>query len=160
MFPEIHLWCDTCQPLGSQHGSWSISSTYLQGIGGTQNQELSCHRSQIRQARHSTDWAILARPTFCYHFPGQLPVVTKCVNKISCISYSAKFSYNCSPENLFGLIITICSFLCLQPLPEQWKLSGREQKMHLPRRNYWDFLWEFRWVSHQIFFLLYNSAWK
>ena len=30
MFPEIHLWCDTCQ-----HGSRDISSTYLRGIGGT-----------------------------------------------------------------------------------------------------------------------------
>ena len=50
-FPEIHLWCDTCWPLSSQHGSWAISSTYLWGIGGTRNQELSCHRSQceIRQ---------------------------------------------------------------------------------------------------------------
>ena len=64
-FPDIHLWYDTCQPLGSQHGSWAISSTYLQGIVGTQNQELSCHRSQceIRQARRSTDWAIPARPS-------------------------------------------------------------------------------------------------
>ena len=51
MFPEIHLWYDTCQPLGGQHGSWAVSSTYLWGIGGTQNWELSCHRSQceIRQ---------------------------------------------------------------------------------------------------------------
>ena len=24
MFPEIHLWCDTCRPLGSQHGSRAI----------------------------------------------------------------------------------------------------------------------------------------
>ena len=67
-FPEIHLWCDTCQPLGSQHGSQTISSTYLQGIGGTQNQELSCCCSQceIRQVRHSTDWAIPARPAFVW----------------------------------------------------------------------------------------------
>ena len=39
------------------------SSTYLlAGIGGTQNQELSCHHSQCenRQARCSTDWAITA----------------------------------------------------------------------------------------------------
>ena len=40
-FPEIHLWCDTCWPLGSQHGNRAISSTYLQGIGGTQTQELT-----------------------------------------------------------------------------------------------------------------------
>ena len=60
-FPEIHFWCDTCQPLGSQ----AISSTYLQGIGGTRNCELSCCCSQceIRQARRSTDWAIPARLT-------------------------------------------------------------------------------------------------
>ena len=50
-FPEIHLWCDTCRPLGSQHGSWAICSTYLGGIGWTRNQELSCRHSQceIRQ---------------------------------------------------------------------------------------------------------------
>ena len=62
-FPEIHLWCNTCWPLGGQHGSQAISSTYLQGIGGTRNQELSCHHSQceIWQARRSTDWAIPAR---------------------------------------------------------------------------------------------------
>ena len=23
-YPQIHLWCDTCQSLGSQHGSWAI----------------------------------------------------------------------------------------------------------------------------------------
>ena len=63
-FPEINLWCDTCQLLRSQHGSWAISSTHLWGIGGTQNQELSCHHSQceIRQPSCSTDWAILAQP--------------------------------------------------------------------------------------------------
>ena len=22
-FPDIHLWCDTCWPLGGQHGSWA-----------------------------------------------------------------------------------------------------------------------------------------
>ena len=62
-FPEIRLWCDTCWPVGGQHGSQAISSTYLQGIGGTWNQELSCRRSQceIRQARCSTDWAIPSR---------------------------------------------------------------------------------------------------
>ena len=36
-FPEIHLWGDTCWPLGGQHGSWAVSSTYLQGIGGTRD---------------------------------------------------------------------------------------------------------------------------
>ena len=49
-FPEIHLWCDTCQPLGGQHGSRAVSSTYLKGIGGTQNQELSCRLSVWDQA--------------------------------------------------------------------------------------------------------------
>ena len=44
--PEIHLWCDTCWPLGSQYGGWAVSSTYLWGIGGTRNRELSCRRSQ------------------------------------------------------------------------------------------------------------------
>ena len=45
-FCEIHLWCDTCWPLGGQHGSQAISSMYLRGIGGTRNRELSCRRSQ------------------------------------------------------------------------------------------------------------------
>ena len=27
--PKIHLWCNTCWPLGGQHGSRDISSTYL-----------------------------------------------------------------------------------------------------------------------------------
>ena len=32
--PQIHLWCNTCWPLGSQHGSRAISSTYFcTGIG-------------------------------------------------------------------------------------------------------------------------------
>ena len=50
-FPEIHLWCDTCWPLASQHGSQAVYSTYLWCIGGTRNRELSCCRSQceIRQ---------------------------------------------------------------------------------------------------------------
>ena len=37
-FPEIHLWCHTCQPLGRQHGSQAVSSTYLRDIGGTRSQ--------------------------------------------------------------------------------------------------------------------------
>ena len=63
ILPEIHLWCYTCWPLGGQHGSWAVSSTYLQGIGGTRNWELSCRHSQceIRQARRSADWAIPVR---------------------------------------------------------------------------------------------------
>ena len=27
--PLNHLWCDTCWPLGSQHGNWAVLSTYL-----------------------------------------------------------------------------------------------------------------------------------
>ena len=67
-FPEIHLWCDTCWPLGGQHGSWAVS-TYLPGIGGTRNQELSCHRSQceIRQTlyRLSYPGSAFCRWFFC-----------------------------------------------------------------------------------------------
>ena len=34
MFPEIHLCCDTCHPLGTSMAAKSISSMYLQaGIG-------------------------------------------------------------------------------------------------------------------------------
>ena len=69
MFPEIHLWCDTCWPIGSQHGSQPV----LLNIPAsrhwwTWNQDLLCHHSQCetrqaadRQAgRHSTNWAMLA----------------------------------------------------------------------------------------------------
>ena len=81
-FPEIYLWCDTYQPLGGQHDSRAIFSTYLWGIGGTRNWELSCHRSQceirqtlyrlscpgsatthsVRSGRRSTNWAVPAQP--------------------------------------------------------------------------------------------------
>ena len=62
MFPEIHLWCDTCCPFGGQHGSWAVSSTYLWGIGGTWNRELSCCRLQceIRQMIYWLSYPSLA----------------------------------------------------------------------------------------------------
>ena len=62
MFPQIHLWCDTYRPLGSQHGSWAISSTYLRAIGGTWNRELSCRHSQceIRQTLYRLSYPGLA----------------------------------------------------------------------------------------------------
>ena len=62
-FPEIQLWCNTCWPLGSQHGSRAVSSTYLRGIGGTQNRELSCRRSQceIRQTLYRLSYPGSAR---------------------------------------------------------------------------------------------------
>ena len=41
--PQIHLWCDTCWPLGSQHGCKAISIHILMNnIGGTRFQDLSC----------------------------------------------------------------------------------------------------------------------
>ena len=70
MFPEIHLWCDTCQPLGGQHGSQAISSTYLRGIGGNQNQELSCRRSQceIRQTLYRLSYPGSAILALCFDY--------------------------------------------------------------------------------------------
>ena len=74
-FPEIHLWCDTCRPLGGQHGSWAVSSTYLWGIGGTQNWELSCRRSQceIRQTLYRLRYTGSA----CFYFFVFTPMVTR-----------------------------------------------------------------------------------
>ena len=60
MFPGLHLWCDTCQPLFGQHGSRaSLRHTY----GGIRNWEVSCCHSQceIRQTRRSTDSTIPAQ---------------------------------------------------------------------------------------------------
>ena len=61
-------------PLGGPHGSWAISSTYLQGIGGTWNWERSCHCSQyqIRQARCSTDSVIQAQLVLSFHLVGHV----------------------------------------------------------------------------------------
>ena len=63
MFPEIHLWCDTCQPFGGRHGSRAVSSTYLRGIGGTWSRELSCCHSQceIRQTLYRLSYPGSAR---------------------------------------------------------------------------------------------------
>ena len=75
MFPEIHLWCDTCWPLGIQHGSCTVSSTYLWGIGGAQNRELLCCRSQckIRQTLSRLSYPGSA----CFYFFVFTPVVTQ-----------------------------------------------------------------------------------
>ena len=43
---QIHLWCDTCWPLGSQPSSQAVSSTYLYlhtSIGRTWVQDQACH---------------------------------------------------------------------------------------------------------------------
>ena len=55
-FPEIHLWCYTCQSLGSRHGSWAdlfhIPVKALVWL----KRETSCPMSE-----RSTDWAMPAR---------------------------------------------------------------------------------------------------
>ena len=67
MLPEIHLWCDTCWTLGSQHGSWAI----LFYIPVSRDlSSLHC----VRPGRHSTNWAMPARLNFilsnkCLYFP-------------------------------------------------------------------------------------------
>ena len=56
LFPEIHLWCDTCWPLAGQHCSFS---TYLgPGIGGALSRDLSYLRLVWAQAgrRESRMW--------------------------------------------------------------------------------------------------------
>ena len=44
-FPEIHLWCDTCRPLGSQHGNQAILFHIpATCIGEARMEDLSHHR--------------------------------------------------------------------------------------------------------------------
>ena len=91
-FPEIHLWCNTCWPLGGQHGSRVISSTYLRGIGGTRNQELSCRCSQceIRQTLYRLSYPgsarmhnILSLDTWLWcHCCKELPELSSCSSGI------------------------------------------------------------------------------
>ena len=46
ILPEIHLWCNTCQPLGSQQAAKPFSSMYLwAGIGGAWKWDLLCHHN-------------------------------------------------------------------------------------------------------------------
>ena len=53
--PQIHLWCDTYWPLGVQHGSCTILSTYLHAS----IQALVGHEPGIkRDVRRTTLWAM------------------------------------------------------------------------------------------------------
>ena len=47
-FPQIHLLCDTCQPLGNQHSCQADVFTYLwPGIGGTRMGDFSLYRRTL-----------------------------------------------------------------------------------------------------------------
>ena len=60
-FPEIHLWCDTCWPLGGQHGSQVISSTHTcEALVGLETGSYHATAHSVRSGRCSTDWAIPA----------------------------------------------------------------------------------------------------
>ena len=62
--PQLHLWCNTCWPLGNQHGKLAILIQYLQtSIVGAQGQDLSCIPlpHSVTLDRRSTDWAMQAR---------------------------------------------------------------------------------------------------
>ena len=92
MLPEIHLWCDTCWPLGGQHGSWAISSTYLWGIGGTQNWELSCHcpQCEIRQTLYRLSYpgsAIMSESLFKIAFVG----IVSCSCRVNLMESNAQW---------------------------------------------------------------------
>ena len=45
--PLNHLWCDTCWPLGRQHGNWAVSSTYLYFINLKIFTEYATRRKKI-----------------------------------------------------------------------------------------------------------------
>ena len=74
MFPEIHLWCNTCQSVGGQHGSWAILfhipvSRHWWGLKlGSIVLPLP---HSVRQGRRSIHWAMPAllngQKTFVLH---------------------------------------------------------------------------------------------
>ena len=60
MFHEIHLWCNTCIPLGSQHGSQAILFHILQSRHsfGSKLGSIMPLPHSVRPGRHSTDWTM------------------------------------------------------------------------------------------------------
>ena len=49
MFPEIHLWCNTCWPLDGQHGGWSLSPHVCFSRGECQTQLGDLHHSSPKR---------------------------------------------------------------------------------------------------------------
>ena len=67
--PQIHLWCDTCWPLGGQHGSWAIlihvpANKHWWGLSLGSIMSLP---HSVRQDWCSTNWAM----------PSLLPTIVK-----------------------------------------------------------------------------------
>ena len=60
MLHDIHLWCDTCWPLGGQHGSWAILSHELVSRHWWFKTGIYCATDE-----HFTNWAMPARPNDC-----------------------------------------------------------------------------------------------
>ena len=54
--PQIHLWCDTCWPLGSQHGRQTFSTHILANIptsiGGVRTHERGCRNTTLLTIRY------------------------------------------------------------------------------------------------------------
>ena len=118
-FPEIHLWCNTCWPLGSQHGSWDVSSTYLRGIGGTRNWELSCRHSQceIRQTLYRLS------------YPGSACLTTLCLRSILSNTYNSL----CAPVSCISYSLAHWSSVSNFDLHEAWYscfTSWSVEKLH------------------------------
>ena len=101
-FPEIHLWCNTCWPLGGQHGSRAVSCTYLRGIGGTRNRELSCRRSQCEIRPH-----LLPNPSA----PQFLQLDLQLRSHIAKFSPSPIFS-----PSLFSIVSMVTGWMGLSPI--------------------------------------------
>ena len=106
MFPEIHLWCDTCRPLGSQHGSQAVSSTYLWGIGGTRNRELSNRLLCIYSMNKVVNKSYMNRICTCF-------IMTVC-KKVQIIK-SITNTRDCSVK---------CFFLEITAHETQWHAQG------------------------------------
>ena len=51
VFPKIHLWCDTCQPLDGQHGRRSLPHMHVSAEDARFDRETS--RLAVRRANHS-----------------------------------------------------------------------------------------------------------
>ena len=142
-FPEIHLWCDTYQPLGGQHGSWTVSSMYLWGIGGTRNWELSCHRSQceIRQTLYRLSYPGLIITSFYY-----------------CTSYSY-FTHKLTKKSIHRFLSNFWGKMQKQPLRwlptchELWHLWNT-----LQRKRYYSTLWRLTfWIAQIPFAFEFES---
>ena len=78
MFPEIHLWCNTCQPLGGKHGSWSLPKWMFQ-----QRQDAGFDRETVYLLYWLFTWEIelWPWPVAPYKFQSILEMIRNTKNK-------------------------------------------------------------------------------